>query len=474
MHQVIPIELLEGKLTLATYKSINANVVYELNLLTECRVVIKLLEHNEWLNLYQGFLQSARMAQSYKETMLKDNITIKETTISHEVNEDDEVPRLVDAILEGAWNRDASDIHIEPERDGLIIRLRLDGLLHEYLKIPKDLSKAIVARFKLLAEMDLVEKRLSQDAHLHTMINNQEINLRIASLPVYHGEKLVLRFLRSDNIELSLSDLGMTDKVYDDMCHFLTQPNGLILITGPTGSGKTTTLYTAINHLKDTSINITSIEDPIEFELRGINQVSINPYLGFAAGLRGILRQDPDIIMIGEIRDRETAEIALRASITGRLVLSSIHTNDACGAIIRLLDMGLEPYLVASALTGVINQRLVRRLCSCRRLYKEIYEGKELIFSLDDEKKDVIANPKCPLCHGRGYVGRYGIFESLRLNSAMQKLILERTELERLRETAFDSGWRSILEDGFKKVSMNITDLPELRRVLSVKEDFHA
>ncbi|MBF8721634.1 GspE/PulE family protein [Pseudomonas guariconensis] len=341
---------------------------------------------------------------------------------------DDEAPviRLINGLFGQALRQRASDIHIETFEQTLVVRLRIDGHLREVLRPPRALSAMLVSRIKVMARLDIAEKRQPQDGRITLRAAGREVDVRVSTLPGIHGERVVMRVLDKQTSLLALDNLGMTEAVLHGLRSCLARPNGIVLSTGPTGSGKTTTLYACLNSLNDGSRNILTVEDPVEYAIAGIGQTAINPRAGltFASGLRAILRQDPDVIMLGEIRDRETAQIAVQASLTGHLVLSTLHTNSAVGAVTRLRDMGVEPFLIASSLRGVLAQRLVRRLCACavahplqaaeRRLWPELANLAETYHPVG-----------CEHCQGTGYVGRLGLYEFIELDAGLVALLYD-------------------------------------------------
>ncbi|MBV9884641.1 MAG: Flp pilus assembly complex ATPase component TadA [Sphingomonadaceae bacterium] len=332
--------------------------------------------------------------------------------------------RLINGIIADAARQGVSDIHIEPYETGLVVRMRMDGVLRETLRMPPHVAPVVVSRVKVMARLDIAERRLPQDGRISLTLGGKLIDVRVSTIPSRAGERVVLRILDKENAGIDLDMLGMADAVEALFRDALTEPNGIVLVTGPTGSGKTTTLYAGLKRLNDGSRNILTVEDPVEYGVDGVGQMQINPQVGlsFATGLRAILRQDPDVVMVGEIRDRETADIAVQAALTGHLVLSTVHTNDAIGAITRLRDMKVEPFLIASTLRAVIAQRLVRRLCpECRT---PVQASGSLAASLGLEAGTIVFEPKgCPACGGSGYRGRIGVFEAVRIGDEIRRLI---------------------------------------------------
>ncbi len=359
------------------------------------------------------------------------------------IAEEPPVVRLVNMMVMEAVRENASDIHIEPEEDSLSIRFRVDGILHEKQSPPKHFQSAIISRIKVLANLDIAERRKPQDGRFHMKMENKQIDIRVSCVPIIHGENVVMRLLDSGSVILGLDQLGFSGEMMEKYKKLLQHPHGIILVTGPTGSGKTTTLYTSLNILNTPDKNIITVEDPVEYRLAGVRQIQVNPQadLTFANGLRAILRQDPDIIMVGEIRDLETAEIAIQAALTGHLVFATLHTNDAPGAITRLLDMGLESYLISSSVVGVIAQRLVRVFC-------EECKGKG-----------------CKACLNTGYKGRRGIYELMIPDEQIRKLIANKAALDEIRQAVLKTGMKTMREDGLEKVGKGLTSQEEVLRV---------
>ena len=374
--------------------------------------------------------------------------------------------RLVNSFVQQAIQMRASDIHIEPQEGEIRVRLRVDGLLRELTRLPLGMLSTLISRIKIMAGMDIAEKRLPQDGRFQFTLGKRSVDLRAASLPTVYGEKIVLRLLDQEAMLLSLDDLGFLPVIKERFASLIHSSYGMILLTGPTGSGKTTTLYATLNLLSSPEKNIITIEDPVEYLLPGINQVRVNPKAGltFASGLRSILRQDPDIIMVGEIRDRETADIAVRAATTGHLVFSTLHTNDAAGAVTRLLDMGIESYLINSSLIGVVAQRLVRCICPhCRELYRP--EPGSLEKTWLPEREELWRGRGCQRCNFTGYAGRTAIQEMLVMNEELRGLVTARVPAMALKEAAVAAGMVPLIEDGLEKVRQGITTVNEVLRV---------
>ncbi|MEL7606917.1 MAG: GspE/PulE family protein [Sedimentibacter saalensis] len=377
------------------------------------------------------------------------------------------VVRLVNSLIDQALKMESSDIHIEPLADKIRVRFRIDGELHETLEVPIKSHSAIVTRIKIMAGMNIAEKRLPQDGRLEMNVESIAIDMRISVLPTVYGEKIVLRILNRGNFLKSKYELGFTNENLKSVDSIMECPNGIILIAGPTGSGKTTTLYTYLNELNNINKNIITVEDPVEYKIHGINQVQVNSKIGlsFASGLRSILRQDPDIIMIGEIRDEETAEIAVRAAITGHLVISTIHTNDAPSAVIRLQDMGIKTFLVAASLRGVISQRLVKKICTnCKESYMSNSFEKNLL-----ELKDSVVLYKgtgCSKCYNTGYSGRIGIHEVMKIDQNMRNKIYKGGSTDELTEEAIKNGMATLKDNCRQMVLEGITSVEEYSQVV--------
>jgi len=380
------------------------------------------------------------------------------------------VIKIVNDLLGNALQSDASDIHLEPQENTFNVRIRVDGVLHEVEAPPKKLQRAIISRIKIMAEMDIAQSRLPQDGRIQTKILDRNIDLRVATFPTIYGEHVSIRILDKTQGIMDLKKLGFQSNDLKRLEEIISKPYGFILVTGPTGSGKTSTLYAALNKINDKKKNIITLEDPVEYTISNIHQSQVNVKAGltFATGLRSIVRLDPDIIMIGEIRDKETADIAIQSSLTGHLVFSTLHTNDAISCPTRLVDIGVEPYLVTSSLIGVIAQRLVRKLCpKCKKKYKPSQE--ELVvagYQKTDAQATTFYKPAgCRECRNIGYKGRIGIFELLVPNNEIKELIVKKSPAYELKTAAQKSGMKTLQEDGFEKVKQGITSLSEILRV---------
>lgn len=384
------------------------------------------------------------------------------------------IAKIVSTLLEYAVKNRVSDIHIEPLEGKTRVRYRIDGILHEKLILPKSVHSAVVSRIKILSDMKIDEKRVPQDGRFNFRMGTEEVDLRVSTLPTVHGEKIVMRLLKKTGGIPTLQELGLRSLALKRLQENIARPHGIILVTGPTGSGKTTTLYSILSVLNTAKVNIVTLEDPVEYEIPGINQVQINPAAGltFATGLRSFLRQDPNIILVGEIRDAETTDLAIQAALTGHLVFSTLHTNDAVGALPRLLDMGAEPFLVASALNCVIGQRIVRKICTfCKEKIdaepKALEDIKQVLGPLmpQDKAPTFYKGKGCAECNNTGYQGRVGIFEVLPISDKLSRMVLERVNNNDMKKEAVEEGMITMKQDGYLKVLEGLSTIEEVLRV---------
>ena len=420
---------------------------------------------------------STEVTQALKESGEEKATIVVDAENVGEVIREAPIAKIVVTLLEFAVKSRASDIHIEPLEDKTRVRYRIDGILQEKLILPKGVHDAVVSRIKILGGMKIDERRVPQDGRFNFRADGQVVDLRVSSLPSVHGEKIVMRLLKKSANVPSLTDLGLRGLALKNVEKSMVVPHGIILITGPTGSGKTTTLYSILSRLNTQRVNIVTIEDPVEYEMPGVNQVQINPAAGltFASGLRSFLRQDPNIIMVGEVRDEETADLAIQASLTGHLVFSTLHTNDAAGALPRLLDMKMEPYLLASSMTCVVAQRVVRKLCpDCRQEYLPAPEMEENMrqrlgkFYQPKTQLKLYRGKGCAHCGETGYFGRVGIFEVLMVTEKISRLILERAVSSEIEKQAVKEGMVTIIQDGYLKALEGITTIEEVLRVAEI------
>ncbi len=391
-----------------------------------------------------------------------------------EVIKEAPIAKIVTTILEFAVRSRASDVHIEPLEERVRVRYRIDGILHEKLILPRKIHDSLVSRIKILSDLKIDEKRIPQDGRFNFRTESEEVDLRVSTLPTVHGEKVVMRLLKKTGGVPTLSDLGLRGRALKNLEEAILKPHGIILITGPTGSGKTTTLYSILNRINTTKVNIVTIEDPVEYQIAGVNQVQINPQAGltFASGLRSFLRQDPNIIMVGEVRDQETADLAIQAALTGHLVFSTLHTNNASGALPRLLDMHAEPYLLASTITALVGQRVARKVCPhCKAPYSpqpDILKDIQAILGKlwqAPPAPQLFKGPGCNECANTGYLGRLGIFEVLPVSEKIGRLVLERAPTSEIEAQAVAEGMITMKQDGYIKVVEGITTIEEILRV---------
>ena len=427
--------------------------------------------------LFEGntlFKQSAgKISKEYEKQMQADeSLTLEEI---RQRTESEPVVRMVSLIFDEAVKLNVSDIHIEPSENDAVVRFRIDGMLRQYTELTKWMFTPLTSRIKILADLDIAEKRVPQDGRIRYVQNGQAFDFRVSTLPTHFGEKTVIRILKHDKSLLDLKNLGISHSELEKIYELVEKPQGMIFVTGPTGSGKSSTLFACLNRIKHKAINITTIENPIEYKLEGVNQVQINEKAGvsFAAALRSILRQDPDVILVGEIRDSETAQIAVQASQTGHLVFSTLHTNDAISAITRLKDLGIPEFLISSSLLSIIAQRLVRVLCvNCKRETEMSDDLKKRWTSLlgTDSIPRTFSAPGCEACNFTGYKGRAGIFEIVSVNEKIRSMISDNISETSLRKKLRDDGFKTILQDGISKVEQGVTTPEELLRVVLVED----
>ena len=480
--QVFPIARTDESLTIATSNPFNLHTIDAISSAMECRVTTVVARPDELGKLIKSQLGVG--AETVDGLLAQQDDTAVEMLedVRFDQSEDAEmaqeasVVRLVNEILVEAIETRASDIHIECQESGIKIRYRIDGVLQRQ-PAPPEMNRfqaAIISRLKIMAKMNIAEKRVPQDGRIKLRVSGREIDVRVSVIPMLHGEGIVMRVLDKESLQFSLSGLGMPPAVYDQFQDLIRLPHGIILVTGPTGSGKTTTLYSALNEIKSEETKIITTEDPIEYQLEGINQIQVHTKVGltFASSLRGILRHDPDVVLVGEIRDLETAENAVQASLTGHLVFSTLHTNDAAGAFMRLCDMGVEPFLVSSTVEGVMAQRLVRRLCKdCREPFQP--ETDELPADFPWRRYEAEAGPLyravgCRSCRQTGYRGRLGIYELLIANDEIRDLANQRKASIMLKKAAIQQGMQSLRADGWEKVLQGVTTVDEVLRVTKV------
>ncbi|MFZ5966241.1 MAG: type II secretion system ATPase GspE [Bacillota bacterium] len=468
-HILIPIKKDRGKIVVAMADPLNIFAMDDIRIATGLEVEPVIATKKDILNAieqYYGQQHAEKAIEDFKKQYNMDDISELDDDVLNEIN-NAPIVRLINSIIQQAVKMKASDIHIEPYEDNVRVRFRVDGELQEIMTPSKSAHSAISTRIKIMGKMDIAEKRIPQDGRVETVVDGKEVDLRISVLPTVYGEKIVIRLLDRSGFLVTKGQLGFTDENLALFDKIIKNPNGIILVTGPTGSGKTTTLYTVLRELNKPNINVITVEDPVEYRLRGINQVQVNTKAGltFASGLRAILRQDPDVIMIGEIRDAETAQIAIRAAITGHLVLSTMHTNDTASTVTRLVDMGIEPYLVSSSVVGVIAQRLVKRVCpKCAMPYGPSSFEKEML-GLEDHNHVFYKGTGCSACNHTGYKGRTAIHEILPVNNEIRELIDSRASLDTIRKTAVKQGTIALRENCQQLILNGVTTTEELLRV---------
>ena len=493
-NKIVPIELVDDALTVAMSDVLNVVLIDELQLITNCQIIPVLADETDIdeaiVRLYgrtAESLLSAGIKGPVGATATLERETIEDFGIDEkDLSQDPTVIHAVDQMIIDAVRIGASDIHIEPYPTQLKIRFRVDGVLEDQPQPPAYLQSAITSRIKIMAGMDVAERRRPQDGKISRQIGsvgNRQIDLRVSTVPTVatlHGESVVLRILDRQSIEFGLEELGLTEDNFELFHRMIRKPHGIILATGPTGSGKTTSLYACLKEINSPDVKIITLEDPVEYELEGINQIQVNPDIDFtfADGLRHILRQDPDKVLVGEIRDYETAEMAIHTSLTGHLVFSTLHTNDAPGAITRLVDMEVEPYLVASTVEGIIAQRLARRVCKacCEMYLPEMRELEGLMGNGSGSASPIpydLKIPKavgCKECRGRGYRGRIGIFEVLFMTEEIRAMALKQASTSEIRRLAIQLGMKSLREDGWRKVAAGLTTVEEVIRLTQEDE----
>jgi len=468
-YVVLPVADEAGKLTLLAKDPFNSSVISELSFILQKDIELAVADPAQVeaaVTRVYGEATSSSMEDLLGEFGEVDTAAVTDEDVTKQASQAP-IIRFVDLVLQEGVKAKASDIHFEPFEHEFRIRLRIDGSLYEMAPPPKNLASAVIARVKVLSSLNIAERRVPQDGRIKTTISGRQIDLRVSTLPTQFGESVVLRILDKTVVNLSLEALSMQDDIKEGIRGMVGRPNGIFIVTGPTGSGKTTTLYSALREVNTEDVKILTAEDPVEYEVEGIMQVPINHQVGltFAAALRSFLRQDPDTIMVGEIRDLETAQIAVQASLTGHVVLSTLHTNDAPGAVTRLIDMGLEPFLISASLEGVLAQRLLRRVCkTCRTAYEP---DKDVVNMLDVDALE-IANKKfyygkgCPDCNRSGYKGRQGLFELMTINDQLRSLITQKAPTLVLKQKAIESGMRPLREDGLRCIFDGHTSIEEV------------
>jgi type IV pilus assembly protein PilB len=470
-YLVLPIKIQDDELVVAMSDPANIFAIDDLRIATGYEIRPVVAAESDLIAAIDKFSASQQNVEDMVGD-LEDTVTTVTRDEEDEVSEDSApVAKLMNAIITEAIRQGAGDIYIEPQEFDMRVRYRIDGVCQEIMKSPKKLQRQLISRLKISAGMDIAERRIPQDGRFGVVLDGKSVDFRVAVLPIVHGELAVLRLLRKDAILMSLEDLGFLEQPLQRLMAALALPYGAILVTGPTGSGKSTTLYAAINKTNDVRSNLITVEDPVEYRLAGLSQVQVNEKAGltFAAALRSILRQDPDKVMIGEIRDKETGTIAIEAALTGHLVLSTLHTNDAPSALTRLTEMGIEPFLSASAVTCILAQRLARRLCTT---CKEEYTPEEAALDRIGFPYEHGRPPKlyravgCKKCGGIGYKGRMGVHEVLTMSETLERMAVENVSADEIKKQAIAEGMKTLRDDGFAKVAHGLTSIEEILRVV--------
>lgn len=475
-NNVIPFEVDENNpniLRIAMADPLDIIAVDDISIITNMQIEIMVATPSDVayaIEKYYGNEQSAKLAESFAQERMDKNQKLKKEEDGNEEVDNSPIVLLVNKIIEQAVNERASDIHIEALEDQVRVRYRIDGAMQEVMRYPKDLQSAIVARIKIVSGMNISEKRAPQDGRMTLIFNRVEYDLRVSSLPTTFGEKVVMRIASKSGLNKEKSELGFQEEELKRFDGILKNPHGIILVTGPTGSGKSTTLYTVLNELNGGDVNIITVEDPVEADVDGINQVQVNEKAGltFASALRSILRQDPDIIMIGEIRDEETASIAVKAAITGHLVVSTLHTNSAASTVTRLEDMGIEPYMVADSVVGIIAQRLVRRICPKCHVQKQMSDTDKFRLRLRGDSNPMIYEPSesgCAYCNNSGYRGRIGVYEIMPITPALREVISRGGGAEEIQKVALKEGLTTLRLGAAKLVLKGVTSISEVERI---------
>ena len=481
-YTVVPIRAVKDELYLAMSDPLNFYAIEEVRKAVRRKVVPVLatkdaIEHS--IQVLYGNEGAARAIEEMRREAGIGAEAAPETDTAFTSNQlgDDSVSnaptiRLVNSIIERAVVERASDIHLEPHETELLVRMRIDGIMQDILTVPRDLQNSVLSRLKIMAGLNIAERRVPQDGRFNVRVKDKNIDLRVSTLPTVYGEKIVCRLLDKSGGRIALEAIGLTDEGLAAIKNLLKYRNGVILVVGPTGSGKTTTMYSMIHEINTRDVNLVTLEDPVEYNIEGVNQVQINEKVGltFASGLRSILRQDPDIIAVGEIRDGETADIAMRAAITGHVVLSTIHTNDAVGTIERLEDIGVEPYLVASAMRGMVSQRLLRKICpNCKQAYTATEEELRDLDIPDEVGLTLYRGKGCPNCFNTGYRGRTAVVEVMTLNSKLRRMISERAPRSAIEEELHkpESGFVSLRESAINLAREGVTTASEILRVVN-------
>lgn len=483
-YKVIPVMKRNGTITLAMKNPLDIFAIDEVKLITGAEIEPVIATEEDIVTAiaqqYTGSYETSEVVSELMDDIQTSDISLTESESSddevsieelRELSEEAPVVRLTGLIITRGIQDKCSDIHLEPGRSALRVRYRIDGIMHDGLTVPKKVQASLVSRIKIMADMDIAEKRAPQDGRISASVGGKQYDFRVSTLPNINGEKVVLRVLDKSSIHVGLNKLGFLPETLELFQSVISRTYGIILVTGPTGSGKSTTLYSVLSQLNSGEKNILTIEDPVEYELPGVTQTQVNPRAGvtFASGLRTMMRQDPDIIMVGEIRDQETAMIAIEAALTGHLVLATLHTNDAPGSVTRLLDMGIESFLIGSAVAGVLAQRLLRLICpKCKESYSPPRDAVKHLGMNIEEGTDVtfFRGRGCDFCKGTGYKGRVGIYELMPITDKIRDLILARASSYAIKEAAVEAGMKTLRDDAMQKILLGLTTVEESLRVI--------
>ncbi|MGO4592868.1 GspE/PulE family protein [Leifsonia sp. 2TAF2] len=471
-HTVLPIGTADGTIIVAMADPGNVFAIDDVRAASRLTVAAAVAEESDLQAAIDRYIRADDELSDLTSTLEEETAPSEDTAVSESSDDDAPIVRFVNLLVSQAIQDHASDIHIEPAEHDVRVRYRIDGVLHAMQSAPKSIQNGVISRLKIMSDIDIAERRKPQDGRMSVVHGGRQIDLRVATLPTVWGEKVVMRILDNTNTGMTLSDLNLLEHNFEVYRDSYSKPYGMILVTGPTGSGKSTTLYTTLNAVARPEINVITVEDPVEYRMPGINQVQVNPKAGltFASALRSILRSDPDVVLLGEIRDHETAQIAIEASLTGHLVLSTLHTNDAPSAVTRLTEMDIEPFLVGSALDCVVAQRLARRLCDrCKQ--PGVYSPddlRRLRFTIPEETQPLMFVPiGCPACSNTGYRGRIAVHEVMAVTEDIERLAVERASSAEIGRAAREQGMLTLREDGWEKVKLGLTSIEEILRVVA-------
>lgn len=470
-HTVLPIGIAEGMIVLAMADPGNVFAIDDVRAASRLNVAAAVAEESDLRAAIDRYIRADDELSDLTSTLEEETAPAEDTAVAESSDDDAPIVRFVNLLVSQAIQDHASDIHIEPAEHDVRVRYRIDGVLHAMQSAPKSIQNGVISRLKIMSDIDIAERRKPQDGRMSVVHGGRQIDLRVATLPTVWGEKVVMRILDNTNTGMTLSDLNLLERNFETYRESYSKPYGMILVTGPTGSGKSTTLYTTLNAVARPEINVITVEDPVEYRMPGINQVQVNPKAGltFASALRSILRSDPDVVLLGEIRDHETAQIAIEASLTGHLVLSTLHTNDAPSAVTRLTEMDIEPFLVGSALDCVVAQRLARRLCDrCKQPGSYAPDDlRRLRFPVGADVPVMFVPVGCPACSNTGYRGRIAVHEVMAVSEEIERLAVERASSAEIGRAAREQGMLTLREDGWEKVKLGLTSVEEILRVVA-------